>query len=132
MYTVGDIMSQVVCTIPDDKLVCEVEGVLVTEKISGAPIINLSGMVTGFISKSDIVHFDFIGGDSYTTPAQEICRINVVTIDSTDSVELAARTMFHNKAHRLMVVHDGKLVGMLSEMDIVKLVSEKGVGKLGH
>ena len=127
MYTVKDVMSPIVHSIPHDKLVCEVEGLLVEKNISGAPLVDDAGKVVGLISKSDIVHFDFIGGDTYTTPAVEICRVNIVTIDSTDSIQLAARTLFHNEEHRLLVVHDGIMVGMLSDIDIVKLVAEKGI-----
>lgn len=126
MFIVKDIMTPLVCEIPANKLVCEVEGILVSEDISGAPLVNGNGVVVGLISKSDIVHFDFIGGDTYTTPASEISTMNIITIKPTDSVKWAAKLMIQKDVHRLLVVENDKMVGMVSDTDIVKLVANSG------
>jgi len=129
MYTVKDIMKTVVCTIPDDKTVSEVEGILVEESISGAPIVSEEGNVVGLISQSDIVHFDFIGGDTYNTPAIEIATYNVITVRTVDTVQHAAMEMKMNDIHRLLVVEDGRVAGIVTSTDIVKLVGEKGIAE---
>ena len=126
MFIVKDIMTPVVCEIPDDKLVCEVEGILISENISGAPLVNALGVVVGLISKSDIVHFDSIGGDTYTTPATEISTMNIVTVKSTNDVKWAAKIMIQKDVHRLLVVDENKMVGMVSEADFVKLIAHSG------
>ena len=130
MFIVEDIMTPIVCEIPANKLVCEVEGILVSENISGAPLVNGKGIVVGLITKSDIVHFDFIGGDTYTTPASEISTMNIVTVKPTDSVKWAAQKMIQNDVHRLLVVDNDRMVGMVSVVDVVKLVANSGVTEL--
>jgi len=129
VFIVKDIMTPIVCEIPDNKLVCEVEGILVSENISGAPLVNGKGIVVGLISKSDIVHFDFIGGDTYTTPATEISTLNIVIVAPTDSVKSAAQKLIQNDVHRLLVVEGDRMIGMVSVVDIVKLVANSGISK---
>ena len=129
MFIVKDIMSSGVYEIPDNKLVCEIGAIFISENISGAPLVNESGVVVGLISKTDIIHFDSIGGDAYITPATEIATPTIVYVKSSDSVVLAAQTMIKKEVHRLLVVDDGKMVGMLSETDIVKLVANSGITK---
>jgi len=75
MRTVCDIMTTEVITIHKDKPVCEVEGLFVAHKISGAPIVDDNGDLTGVISMSDVIRFNFIGGDpnyasAWETPVQ--------------------------------------------------------------
>lgn len=130
MFIVKDIMTPFVCEILATKLVCEVEGILVSENISGAPLVNGKGIVVGLITKSDIVHFDFIGGDTYTTPASEISTTNIVTVKPSDSVKWAAQKMMQNDVHRLLVVENERMVGMVSVIDIVRLVANSGVTAL--
>ena len=130
MFIVKDIMTPIVCEIPANKLVCEVEGILVSENISGAPLVDGKGVVVGLITKSDIVHFDFIGGDTYTTPASEISTMNIVTVKPEDSVKWASQKMIQNDVHRLLVVDNDRMVGMVSVVDVVKLVANSGVTKL--
>ena len=129
MFLVNDIMTAGVYGIPDSKLVCEVEGIFVSENISGAPLVSASGVVVGFISKTDIVHFSSIDGDAYITPASEIATTDIVFVKSTDSVKLASQKMIDKDIHRLLVVDEGKMVGMISVTDIVKLVANSGIKK---
>ena len=50
---------------------------------------------------------------------KDIMTHNVVTIDSAESVEIAARTMTQYNIGALPVVSGGKLCGMLTDRDIV-------------
>ena len=50
---------------------------------------------------------------------KDIMTRNVVTIDSAESVEVAARTMTQFNIGALPVVSGGKLCGMLTDRDIV-------------
>lgn len=50
---------------------------------------------------------------------KEIMTHNVVSIDPTESVEVAARTMAQHNIGALPVCNNGKLCGMLTDRDIV-------------
>lgn len=118
-------MSPVVCTIPRATLVCEVEGIMVAKRISGAPLVDQAGNVVGIISKSDIVQFDFTGGNPAEAAAWEIASPNVITVPPGCSLKAAAQLMLDKHIHRLLVAHDGEMVGLISALDFVRLVAQE-------
>jgi len=124
MRTVKDIMNPVVCTIPRGMLVCEVEGILVAKRISGAPLVDSAGQVVGIISKSDIVRFDFTGGNPAEAAAWEIASPSVITVPPSCSLKAAAQLMLDKHIHRLLVAHEGEMVGLISALDFVQLVAQ--------
>ncbi|MCA8922059.1 MAG: CBS domain-containing protein [Planctomycetes bacterium] len=106
-------------------VIAEVAGILDSEEISGAPLIDDSGEVVGLVSKSDIVHFEFIGGDPYQARVWEIGRTRLKTIAEDAKAKEAAQLMLMNHIHRLLVVDaDGSPVGMLTSFDFVRHVAE--------
>jgi len=123
MRTVSDIMNPVVCTIPRDTLICEVEGIMVAKQISGAPLVDAAGKVVGIISKSDIVRFDFTGGNAAEAAAWEIASPSAVTVTPCCTLKAAAQLMLDQHIHRLLVVRDGELAGLVSALDFVALVA---------
>ncbi|MBI3775972.1 MAG: CBS domain-containing protein [Gammaproteobacteria bacterium] len=127
MRTVRDIMSPVVCTIPRTTLVCEVEGIFVAKQISGAPIVDNAGKIVGIITKSDIVRFDFTGGDPAEAAAWEIASPSVITVPPSCTLKSAAQLMLDKHIHRLLVTNDGEMVGLVSALDFVRLVAQENV-----
>lgn len=127
MPTIRDTMTPTVVTMHRDKSVSEVEGLFVDHKISGAPLVDDEGELTGFISKSDVNRFEFTGGDPYSTKAWEIAHPKVITIETSASIEEAARRMLDEEVHRLIVTDAKKMVGVLSALDLVKLVADRSI-----
>jgi len=62
------------------------------------------------------------------TRVREIMTPNPRTVSPTDSLSDAARAMWEEHFHRVPVVEQGKVVGILSSLDIARLVAERGVG----
>jgi len=116
-------MTPVVSTIPHDTLVCEVEGLLVANNISGAPLVDSENNLVGIITKSDIVQFDFTGGDPYAAAAWEISTPNIVSVSPESTLQNAAKIMVEKNVHRLIVVEDGVMQGVISSLDYVKLIA---------
>jgi len=50
----------------------------------------------------------------------------LVTVEPTDSVRAAARKMTEHKVHRVLVLEDGRLKGILTSTDIVRFVADNG------
>ena len=58
-------------------------------------------------------------------PVDEAMRFSKVhVIHPTMSAKSASDMMMKNKVHHIVVMDDGKIVGMISSLDFVKLVSE--------
>jgi hypothetical protein len=54
----------------------------------------------------------------------EVMSRRVVVVDPETSVQAAARLMVQRQIHRLLVLEQGKLAGLLSSMDIVRAVAD--------
>jgi len=123
--TVRNIMTRNIVKIDREKLVCEVEGLFISHKISAAPLVDKSGKIAGFVTKSDINRFHFTHGDPYYTRAWEIASPIVVTIDVTASIKEAANLMIEKHLHHLLVVNGDNMAGIVSSFDFIKLVAGK-------
>jgi CBS domain-containing protein len=121
MRTIREIMTPNVRTIPANTLVSEVAGIFELEKIGGAPLVDEDGNIVGLVSKSDIVHFEFVGGDPYEARVWEIASPHLLTIDVSSPLVDAARKMLEEHVHRLMVVDGEEPVGMLTSLNFVSL-----------
>jgi CBS domain-containing protein len=104
-----------------DTIVCDVEAKFVKHKISGASLIDDSGCLVGFVSKSDITRFDSTGDDPNYARAYEIANRKVITINPSASIEEAAQKMVDEQVHHLVVVEEESIVGMLSAFDFARL-----------
>jgi CBS domain-containing protein len=92
------------------------------------------GRLVGIVTAMDIVRF-FGSGEVFQhlrsgtilqvlqTPALQIGTKKLVTTSQDADVTEAARTMKERNVGALLVVDDGKLVGMLTERDFFKLAS---------
>lgn len=124
MRTIREVMTPNVRTIQRNALISEIAGVFELEKIGGAPLVDEDGNIVGLVSKSDIVHFEFVGGDPFEARAFEIASPHVLTIDVSSPLADAARKMLEEHVHRLMVVDGEAPVGILTSLDFVALALE--------
>ena len=145
MQTVADIMTKDVITVKRETTVRELANIFETLHFGSLPVVDDDGNLTGIVTASDLIEqgrslhiptvislFDWViplGGerslerDLQKMTAQtvgEICSTDVVTISPTDPVSTAADTMSSHKLHALPVVEGGKLVGIVSRIDIIR------------
>jgi CBS domain-containing protein len=66
------------------------------------------------------------------TTAADLMTDEIFSVRSTSSIRSAAALMQKRGIHRVLVIDDGKLLGIVSALDIARVVSEKGLpGKTG-
>jgi len=59
------------------------------------------------------------------TKVEGICQSKVVTVGPNESVARIAAIMADEDIHTLPVVDDGKLVGVIGKLDVIKAMSRK-------
>lgn len=126
MKTVSDIMSTSIRTIHCDISVCDLEEIFVTHRISGGPVIDNSGSLVGFVSKSDVTRFDSTGEDPNYARVIEIASPLVIIVSPEISIQEAAQKMLEKQVHHLVVTEGDELVGILSSLDFVRLIASNG------
>jgi CBS domain-containing protein len=142
MMTVRDAMTRSVLTVPLIAPLREVAQVLIDNRISGVPVVDVDGTVLGVVSEADLLikeqgagairHRPLarVLGESRESRAQlvkaeaitaaQAMTSPAVTIASSRPIHEAAAIMTTRRVNRLPVVDDGRLVGIISRADLVR------------
>jgi CBS-domain-containing membrane protein len=115
--TISDIMvpAPIVCEVPGSRN--DAINMMVRNKLTGLPVVRSSdGQLMGIVSRRDI--FRKFEEDQLSMIMKK--EIKTVTPDTT--VEEAAEIFYSMRIHRLPVVEGGKLVGIVTPTDLLKLV----------
>jgi CBS domain-containing protein len=122
--TVSDYMSRKLVTFTPSQNVMEVIQTLVKHKISGGPVVNDQNELVGIISEGDCIKK--ISDSRYhnlpmddATVEKHMVR-DVETIDGNMNIFDAANQFLSAKRRRFPIVEEGKLVGLISQKDILK------------
>ncbi|BBD72938.1 histidine kinase [Sulfodiicoccus acidiphilus] len=101
------------------------EAVQVMSNIDAGRVVILEGEeVRGILSTRDIVElFATLGKDMLKLSVSSVAKQGVTTVAPRDELEIAVRKMLWGGFGGLPVVENGKLVGLLSEREILKVVS---------
>ncbi len=123
---VKDFMSSPVTIAVEENSVREIRALMVRKGIHAIPIIEYSKKlpdikitIRGIVTSTDLnKEID------EKTPVKELMTSNVHVIHKDSSAHAAAKMMLKHQVHHLVVMEDGKITGMLSSLDFVKLVAE--------
>jgi len=123
-FKVSDFMTKNLITFKPEQSVEEVIDSLINNKISGGPVVNDKNELVGIISEGDCIKH--ISESRYYNMPPEDDKIenrmvkNVETIDGDMNIFDAANKFLSDKRRRFPIVKDGKLVGQISQKDILK------------
>lgn len=121
---VKDYMTTSLITFKPDQSVENVIEKLIKHRISGGPVVNENNELIGIISEGDCIK-QISESRYYNMPMDhrtiEQCMVkNVDTIDGNMNVFDAANKFLQSKRRRFPIVENGKLVGQISQKDILK------------
>lgn len=143
----ADVMTRNVITVDPDATVQAVAGLLSERGISGAPVVDSSGKLVGIISEGDLLRRTEIGTDqpgsarrswwledfatarardyvkSHGRTVRDIMSRDVVSVTDDADLSEIARLLETNRIKRVPVLHDGKIVGIVSRSNLVRALS---------
>ncbi len=125
---VRDYMSTNLITFKPDQSVQYVVEALIKHKISGGPVVNEKKELIGIISEGDCLK-QLSESRYYNMPLEHdnvekrMIR-DVETIDGNMDVFDAANKFLNSKRRRFPIVENGKLIGQISQKDILKAALE--------
>ncbi len=149
--TARDVMSSPVLTIKDSATIEELSTLLTENAISGVPVVDGRGRLVGVVTLTDIAEQAPEGEGEYERPGwfhaawrdrlnpedlqglhveqrtrlvRDIMTPAVYTIPQETPVHEVARTMTAGRIHRLLVTNEGRVVGIVSALDLLKLLVE--------
>ncbi|OUR98166.1 inosine-5-monophosphate dehydrogenase [Flavobacteriales bacterium 33_180_T64] len=126
--TVNDFMTRNLITFRPEQTIQEVVQILITNKISGGPVVNENNELVGIISEGDCLK-QISESRYYNMPMEQHTVENrmvkdVETIDGNMTIFDAANKFLESKRRRFPIVENGKLVGQISQKDILKTIIE--------
>ncbi|MEZ4778219.1 MAG: CBS domain-containing protein [Flavobacteriaceae bacterium] len=121
---VSDYMSTNLTTFKPEQSVMEVMNTLIKKKISGGPVVNDKNELVGIISEGDCMK-QISNSRYYNHPMEDIkvgdhMATDIETIDGDMNVFDAADKFLNSRRRRFPIVKDGKLVGLISQKDVLK------------
>lgn len=125
---VSDYMTTKLITFRPDQSVMEVMNSLIKNKISGGPVVNEKNELLGIISEGDCMK-QISESRYYNMPMDNMLVEKhmvheVETIDGNMNVFDAATKFVQSKRRRFPIVENGKLVGQISQKDVLKAALE--------
>jgi signal-transduction protein with cAMP-binding, CBS, and nucleotidyltransferase domain len=91
----------------------------------GSILVKKDGNPSGIITDRDFAIKVAAHGVSMDTPVEKIASFPLLTINTTDSILKAAKAMSDKKIRKLVVVEEGKVVGIITTTDLVRQLSSK-------
>ena len=122
--TVSDYMTTDLITFTPDQTIESVMQAIIKHRISGGPVVNDKHELVGVISEGDCIK-QISESRYYNMPMQDqtiekhMAR-NVETIDGNMNIFDAANQFLNAKRRRFPIVENGKLVGQISQKDVLK------------
>lgn len=123
---VKEIMTTDVITTTSNVDVVNAFEELMEHKISAMPVVD-DGKLVGIITATDLGHNLILDKYDLGTDVKSIMIKDVVTVSPENTISEAIETMKSNAPdsnilNQLPVVENGKLVGIISDGDIIKLI----------
>ncbi|MBS2038843.1 CBS domain-containing protein [bacterium] len=146
---VGMWMQRVVVTCTPEQTLGELMELLSLHQISGAPVVDEKGVMRGVVSQTDVAAY--LGG-LYTrevrsaqgfhqgrlshfnpleprvrellesTHVSELQSTTVYFVSPEDSLDQVMDIMLREHVHRLPVIEEGRLVGVVSTLDVLRIL----------
>ena len=150
--TVGDIMETLTPTVEPEDTVETVLRVMRDHDLPGVVVVNPGGRCVGIITDADLVmtgenadlhlphYFELFGGFVFLESlghfeerlrkataalARDLMTEDPVTIEPAATVQEAARLISRSKHNRLPVVEHGRLVGVVTRVDVLEALTRE-------
>jgi PAS domain S-box-containing protein len=122
---VGEIMSKDVATVPKGATVAEAAAVMAARRISSVVVVDTDGPL-GVLTEKDLVRkVTALERDPLAVQVTEVMSSPLISVVPVYSVFCAGRMMDQMHLHRLVVIEDQRLVGILTQTDIFRAVQRR-------
>ena len=145
-----DVMARAVVTASPDTTVEGLARLMINLRISGVPVLDKDGRFVGMVTEGDLLRRVEIGTErhrprwsepfssnsrlaaeyvkSHATRVADVMTREVFSVDETATLGEIADLLEAKKIKRVPVTHDGKVVGVVSRADLLKVIASGGAG----
>ena len=146
----SDVMVRAVVTVSPDTTVEALARLMINLRIGGVPVLEKDGVLVGIVSEGDLLRRVEIETErhrprwseqfssnsqrateyikSHARRVRDIMTREVLTVEAAATLGEIADLLEARKIKRVPVVHDGKVVGIVSRADLLKVLASGGIG----
>jgi len=143
-----DVMYRAVATTTPETTVEEVARLMINLRISGVPVLDKNGQLVGIVTEGDLLRRVETGTERRRSPwsewfsansrmaadyiksharrVEDVMTREVVSVEELASLGEIAELMETKRIKRVPVVHDGKIVGIVSRADLLQVLASGG------
>lgn len=141
-----DVMTRTVVTVQSRTSVADAVRLMLEQRISGLPVVNDSGQLVGILTEGDLLRraetgterrrpawLDLVRGrgrqaDEYVRAhgrrVDEVMTPDVISVDEATPLDRVVELMEGKRVKRIPVVTDGRLVGVVSRVDLLRVLAK--------
>jgi CBS domain-containing protein len=141
----GEVMSREVVTVRQDATLEHAVGLMLDKQFSGLPVVDEAGRLVGVLTEGDLLRRVETGTEAqggwlanfFSTGAQaeryvqantrrvaDLMTPEVVSVAEDTPLADVVRLMEQHRIKRLLVLRDGRLVGLISRADLVRALRQ--------
>jgi len=143
-----DVMVRAVATTTPETTVEKVARLMINLRISGVPVLDRNGQLAGIVTEGDLLRRAETGTErrrsrwsqlfsansrlaaeyikAHARQVGDVMTREVVSVGELTSLSEIAELMETKRIKRLPVVHDGKIVGIVSRADLLQVLASGG------
>ena len=123
-YAIHEFMATNLITFTPETPIETAIDTFLTQKISGAPVVNSEGSLVGILSEKDCMrtlfeasYYNNLGGY-----VKEYMSTEVTTIDVNETLSNVADSFLNSRFRRFPILEGDKLVGQFSRRDVLRAI----------
>jgi len=123
MLPIKDVMVTKMVTVSKETSIYEAARLLVEHRITGIPVVDDDRKLVGILSEFDILRLLVDDDVKKGKNVEDFMTHQVISLEDDITAIDACEFFLNNPSkRRVPIIHDGKLVGIVTRGDIVKLI----------
>jgi CBS domain-containing protein len=119
--TVATVMTKDPVTVAPDTELKDIVEILARHAISAVAVVGRDGVPIGVVSEADLIRRQEKPGNETAERALHLMTVPVRAVGPDEAVSFAARELNRRGVKRLFVIDHGRLVGVVSRRDLLKV-----------
>jgi CBS domain-containing protein len=120
MFAAKDLMTRDVITVTPETEIGEAIETMLTERVSGLPVVDDETNLVGILSETDVVGLIYDRGSLETKQVRHFMTERTTSFDADDSLVDICDFLSKNVFRRVPIISEGKVVGLISIPDILR------------
>lgn len=133
-----DLMTSKVVTVGTGNSIWHAAQKMLEHDVSGLPVIDDSGRLAGMLTQGDLLHRFELGTETAPVAPEErldayvkahswnvgdVMTATVISVEEETPIHAVATLMDRHRIRRMPVVREGKLVGIISRKDLLRVIA---------